>query len=237
MLGMQQIALHVALCNAALRAPAQTAMTMRLLAYDRVGDKVADKTVRFRYDPEYPKTETSFGVPQGIYRLGLSLPRYRCGAVDYLDVIPGRNRTVDESLVPAPVPAPQPFLFQGTLPQAFMYVKPAFVLFPPTVKCKGAVGTPLASNIRVEDDQDAYYAAIFPSPAVAPYRAVTVALALTSASGDQHFIRLPMQYPLPWGGWPDNVNMNITASVIDDVATDPFDTLSCPHFYKTSVSG
>ena len=73
-----------------------------------------------------------FDVSPGIFRLIIDAPKYACSRIDYLHVLNGLNRSVNETLSDDPPPAQANVsLFDGTAPPSFSYAKPTFVLFDP----------------------------------------------------------------------------------------------------------
>jgi hypothetical protein len=53
-----------------------------------------------------------------------------------------------------------PILFQGPAPASFLYAKPTLVLIDKSVACDKPVGTPVPSNVNVENDDDAFFASL-----------------------------------------------------------------------------
>ena len=86
----------------------------------------------------------------------------------------------------------------------------------------------------MERDRDGYYTWLYTDPQIDALGSVTVALRLGTTSGQFHYVRVPMQFPVPWGGWPNTIQFNVTEDQIDDLATDPTGVLLCPKLWRTS---
>src|SRR5947209_15679259 len=143
----------------------------------------------------------------------MSVPKYRCNAVDFLEVLPDHNRSMNTALADGPGNAAAPVIILGALPQSFSYVQPAVVLFPATLRCNGAVGDAQTAGIDNELEQDAYYSAIR-NPAI--YRqpvAATVAVRLQDSSGGFHYIRMPWNFGSGFT-WPSIGKLDIDDAVL-----------------------
>lgn len=235
MLGMAHVFLHVGLCNAILNAPPETEIAMRVRMSYRVGGSEVDKVFRFARG-DGPQTVVEFDVPRGEYRLQLDVPKFRCSGSDFLFMLPDRDRNISESLTDGPTPEPRPvLLMNGTAPVSFLYVKPTFVLFDKTVKCDQPVGAQLPFKNEVEYDQGSYYVALHPDPSLEPHQPVVLALRLRTPTGSAHYVRVPIAFPMQWGGWPSTIDLNVSEDMIDGLATEKVDTLLCLKFWETSV--
>jgi hypothetical protein len=171
-----------------------------------------------------------------MYALQLQAPKYGCSASDYLFFIGGQTRSITERLNDASTAAARkPMLLSGTAPQSFLYVQPTFVLFNKSqVTCNKPVGQPLPTDAVVENDQDSYYVELYADPSAA-YGSQQLALRLRTPTHQYHYVRIPIAFPAPWGGWPMNVILNITEDMVDGLATEPTDTLLCPKMWETSA--
>ncbi|MBV8198185.1 MAG: hypothetical protein JO263_08615 [Candidatus Eremiobacteraeota bacterium] len=236
MLDLAHVVLHLGFCQAISRAPAGTTVAVRVHLVDRIGRAQVDKVYRIERGDD-PGAIVEFDSAFGIYRLDVDAPRYRCSTTDYLFFIAGLNRSITETLHDAPPPAPpKPLLLSGSAPQSFLYVQPTFVLFDKgAVACNKPIPPPLPSNIVIENDQDAYYAWLYPDPASASGLPEQLTLRLRTPTHQYHYVRIPVPYPAPWGGWPDSVQFNITQDMVDDIAGDPVNTLLCPKLWRTSA--
>jgi hypothetical protein len=233
MVGLSHVILHVGLCSSAGRATPDTTIAMHVRAINRIGKSQMDKAFRFERGGETPPV-VSFDLPPGTYRLDMALPKYDCSASDFVQLLRDHDRSISENLNQGVQPPPTPMLLEGTAPTSFLYAKPTFVLFDKNTTCDKPVGDPIQARIDVENDQDAYYASLYPDASMAARGPLVVALQLGTATGEDHYIRVPMQFPAPWNGWPENVRFNVTEDELDELAGKPVDTLLCPHLLKTT---
>jgi hypothetical protein len=236
MLALAHVILHVGFCNAIARAAPTTSVALRVRLTDRIGRAQVDKVYRFeRGDDPFAVVELDSAF--GIYRLDLDVPKYRCSATDYLFFISGHDRTITANLSDAPAPPPPtPVLLSGTAPQSFLYVQPTFVLFDKSsVTCNKPVTQPLPSHIVVENDQDGYYAWFYSEPSPASSAPQLLALRLRTPTHQYHYVRIPIGFPIPWSGWPESIQFNVTEEMVDSLAGDAVDTLLCPKLWQTSA--
>lgn len=239
MVGMSHVFLHVGLCSTVARLAPDTQIAMRVGMSYRVGGAEVDKVFRFARG-DGPQTVIEFDVPRAVYHLQINIPKYGCTGSDFIDILPDRNRTITETLddgAPGTPPGATPpvELISGTAPVSFLYVKPTFVLFDKTVTCAGPVQTPIPLALTAEYDQGAYFAWLRPDSSLDSHAPVVVALRLRTTTGSAHYVRIPIQFPVPWGGWPTSNQLNITEDMIDGLATEKVDTLLCLKFWVTSV--
>jgi hypothetical protein len=183
--------------------------------------------------PDGAEAIVEFDTAPGFYRLDVTAPKYGCGTSDVLYFIPGHTRSIAEQLDTVR-PSPQaPVLLSGTAPQSMLYANPTIVAFDKTAAaCGKPIPQPLSTvRVTVENDQDAYYAAIFnEDPERAP-GSEQLALRLQTATHQHHYVRLPIDYPTP----PAITTLNVTDDMVDALATEPVDTLLCPKMWKTSA--
>ena len=233
MLPFAHVVLHVALCKAIARTAPQTNVTMYVKVLDHVGDPLVKKTFTFERGEDNHKL-VEFDAPQGALGLQVSVPKYHCAAQDYLGLLSGRSRNINETLVYG-IPAPtQPMLMEGTAPPSFLYVQPTYVVVDKSTKCNAPIGQQYPLKITVENDQDAYYAWIYPDATLYQHP-VQLALRVATATGEYHYIRVPIPFPVPWGGWPNDVMFSLQEGVIDNLATQPINVLLCPKLYETRI--
>ncbi len=235
MLALAHVILHVGLCGAIARAAPGTPVELRVHLSDRTGRLQVNRVFRIERgdeDEAIVELDSAFGI----YGLDLEAPKYRCATSDYLFFIAGHDRSISEKLSDAPVPRPpRPVLLSGTAPQSFLYVQPTFVLFDKSqVTCNKPVPTPLSTQILVENDQDAYYAWLTSDPSASP-GTQQLALRLRTPTHQYHFVRVPIPFPIPWTGWPQSIQFNVTEDMLDALAGDPVDTLLCPKLWQTSA--
>jgi hypothetical protein len=235
MVGMAHVFLHVGLCNAIANTPPDTQIAMRVKMSYAVGGAQIDKVFRFARGDE-PQTVVEFDVPRGEYRLQLDVPKYGCSGSDYLFMLPDRDRNIAETLKDGPATEPPPgLLMDGTAPISFLYTKPTFVLFDKSVACNQPVTPPLPFESEVEYDQGSYYVRLHPDASLEPHQPVVVALRLRTPTGSAHYVRIPIAFPMRFGGFPNSIELNVSEDMIDGLATEKLDTLLCLKFWETSV--
>lgn len=202
---------------------------------DRIGRPQVDRVFRVpRGDGSNAVVE--FDSDFGMYRIDIEAPKYRCSATDYLFFISGHDRSISEQLVDGSAAPRQPVILAGTAPQSFLYVQPTFALFDKAaVACKKPVVQPLAEDIRVENDQDAYYVWLYPGAGGVGSSPQTLALRLRTPTHQYHYVRLPVPFPVPWSGWPQSIQFNVTEDMVDGLAGEAVDTLLCPKLWETSA--
>ncbi|HVA33513.1 MAG TPA: hypothetical protein VNG31_05160 [Candidatus Baltobacteraceae bacterium] len=232
---MAHVMLHVGLCAAIQRVHSQTTVAMRVRLTDRAGRKQVDRT--FRIEPDYgTQALVEFDSQFGAYRLDVDAPKYGCSTSDYLFFIAGHSRSVTETLGTTP-PTPQvPVLLSGTAPQSFLYVHPTYVLFDKSaMACNKPVANPLPTHVTVENDQDAYYATLYNDDPMRAPGSQLLALRLQTPTHQYHYVRIPLPFPMQTGNWPAVVTLNIDDGMVDELATEPIDTLLCPKMWQTSA--
>lgn len=236
MIGIAHAVLHVNLCTAIARTAPQTVVAMRVRLVDHRGTPQVQREFRFeRGDDDNPKI-VEFDAPQGTYRLDLTVPRYGCSASQFLTFMPDLSRSINVALDSAAAPPGQPLLIDGKSPQSFLYVAPAFVLLDKaTAVCNKPIGELVPFDVTVENDQDAYYATLNPNPSLAARGPLQLALRLRTPTHQYHYVRVPIPFPMEWGGWPSNVQFDVTQDEIDALASQPVDTLLCLHLWETKV--
>ena len=161
-LALSHVILHLGFCSAIARVAPTTTVALHVRMADRIGRVQVDRVYRVERGDE-AEAVVEFDSAFGIYSLAVDAPKYRCSASDYLFFIAGHDRSVTEKLSDAPTPPSRPVLLSGTAPQSFLYVAPTFVLFDKSqVACNKTLPQPLSANIVVENDQDGYYAWLYP---------------------------------------------------------------------------
>ncbi|MDP9025695.1 MAG: hypothetical protein M3N13_10020, partial [Candidatus Eremiobacteraeota bacterium] len=208
MVGFAHIVLHVSLCNAIARAAPQTTIPMKVRLTDHTGRQILETTQRVdRGDGNVRLIE--FEAPRGNFRMQISAPSYRCNSLDYVSILSEHNRSIAETLSDGPAPQTQPLLLEGTAPPSFLYVAPTFVMLDKNLPCKGPIEDPLPSHIVVENDQDAFYVWMYSDPSIAARGSVQIALRLATVTGEYHYIRIKVPFPVPWSGFPSNIQFNV----------------------------
>ena len=126
-------------------------------------------------------------------------------------------------------------MVSGSAPQSFLYVAPTFVVFDKSqTACNKPLPAAIPTEVSVENDQDAFYASLLPDPSAAP-NSQQLALRLRTPTHQYHYVRLPVPFPVPWGGWPTSITIDVTEDMVDSLASDPVDTLLCPKMWRTSA--
>jgi hypothetical protein len=235
MLSLAHVILHVGFCNAILHAAPGTTVALHVHLSDRTGRLQSDHDYRIEHGDD-PEAIVEFDSAFGLYRIDLVAPKYHCSTTDYLFFIAGSDRSVTEKLNDAPAPAPpKPVLLSGTAPQSFLYVAPTFVLFDKSqTACNKPLPQPLPAQIEVENDQDGYYAKLY-ADASAVAGSQQLALRLRTPTHQYHYVRVPIPFPVPWTGRPETIQFNVTQDMVDDLATQPVDTLLCPKLWRVSA--
>jgi hypothetical protein len=234
MLGMAHVILHLGLCNSMLKLRPQTTIPIQVRIIDKIGRPHLDKTFRVERGYE-PTGVVEFNSPPGEYQMQIKAPKFACNAMDYVYFIPDHDRVISEQLVDGPAPQTEPMLLEGTAPPSFLYVAPTYVLFDKTTQCNKPVGDPIPVHMVVENDQDSFYIWLYPDASLYARGPEILAMQLQTSTGEDHYIRLKVPFPLPWHGFPDTVSFNVTEDVIDSVATSPTGVLLCPKLYETSA--
>ena len=235
MVALSHVILHLGLCSSVAKLKPETTIAIHVHATDRRDQVIVDRNFRVeRGDDEQRVVE--FDIPWGIYRLEASVPKYNCNAADYFSFLNEHDRSITETLADGAAPPTMPMLLDGTAPQSFLYVKPTFVLFDKNaVACDKPVPDPLPSHIVVENDSDAYYAWLYNDVALPPGTVPLLALRLKTPTHQYHYVRIPIPVQLRWGGWPSSVQFEVSEDMVDELASDPVDTLLCPKLWSTSA--
>ena len=251
------IFLHMNLCAAVVHAAERAPVPVRVRLIDRVDGVEFEKTIHVdRRDASQAVVE--FDVHRGIFRLRIDAPSVNCNASDFLDFMPNSNRTITETLEPGPLAPTEPVtLLDGTAPVSFLYTKPTFAFFAPGLACDKPITTPLVVKSNVEYDQGAFHVWLYPGsfpafatptpptpePNASPSsifaseaalaNSIAVTLRLRTPTGQAHYVRVPIVFPLPWRGWPSHVQFNVSEELIDRLATEKPDVLLCTKLSRT----
>jgi len=228
------IVLHLALCSAMMQGPQTAQETVHVKLLDRINKPHLNRDFTFE---RYSNGGTvEFDAPQGLYQMQIYSPQLPCAAVDWLFVIAGHDRTISEQLTQIPPPVPHPMLITGTAPQSFLYLQPSYVLFPMNeVACDKPVPDPLPARITIEDDQDSFYIWMYSDPTLVAKAPLQLALQLQTPTGDYHYIRLKVPFPVPWQGMPYTIQFNVSEGEVDWLAGQPTGVLLCPRLFRTSA--
>jgi hypothetical protein len=230
---LSHVILHLGLCSSVAKLKPETTIAIHVHATDKRDQVIVDRNFRVeRGDDEQRVVD----IPWGIYRLEASVPKFNCNAADYFSFINEHDRSISETLADGPAPPTTPMLLDGTAPQSFLYVKPTFFLFDQSaVACNKPLPDPLPSHIVVENDSDAYYAWLYNDVALPAGAIPLLALRLKTPTHQYHYVRLPIPVQLRWGGWPSSIEFTVTEDMVDELASEPVDTLLCPKLWSTSA--
>lgn len=235
-MALSHIVMHFALCNAAARLGPQAELPVHITVTDKINRDIIDQDAKvLRYEGNTSSAE--FDIPWGIYRATVQMRAGRtlCSAVQYFSVLIDHNRSVTVHLQDGKALQPVPTLIQGTAPFSYAYVNPTVLVFGKDTKCNGPVGTPIDAGIEQDNDSDAYYAYVYPTPALARAGSITVALRMTDSQGGYHYLRVPGNFLTMSGTWPSSGTINVSEDVVDFVQDKPEDTLLCPREYETET--
>lgn len=235
MVALSHVILHLGLCSSVAKLKPETTIAIHVHATDKRDQVIVDRTFRVeRGDDEERVVE--FDIPWGIYRMEASVPKFNCNAAEYFSFLAEHDRSITETLADGGAPTTTPMLLDGTAPQSFLYVKPTFVLFDKNVvACNKPLPDPLPSHIVVENDSDAYYAWLYNDAPLPPGTVPLLALRLKTPTHQYHYVRLPIPVELRWGGWPGSIEFTVTEDMVDELASEPVDTLLCPKLWSTSA--
>jgi hypothetical protein len=234
MLALSHVILHLGLCSAVAKLPPETTIAIHVHATDRADQVAVDRTFRTeRGDDEDRVVE--FDIGQGTFKMEAAIPKYGCSAVQYFSFLPELNRSVTMSLIPAAGQVAPSMLLDGTAPQSFLYVKPTFVLFDKnTVACGKPITDPLPSHIDVDNADDSYYASFYPDVTLPPGAVPLLAIRLKTPTHQYHYVRVPVPVPMRASGWPARITFTVNQDMVDELASDPVDTLLCPKLWSSS---
>jgi hypothetical protein len=231
---LSHVILHLALCGPVAKLPPEAVVAIHVRAVDRRDQVQVDRTFRMeRGDDEQRIVE--FDIPWGIYRVDSSVAKYGCSAKNYFSFLPEHDRSIAQTLVTGPAPDTTPMLLDGAAPESFLYVKPTFVLFDKgAAACGKPIPDPLPSHIDVDNGSDAFYATLYPDAPLPAGAVPMLALRLKTPTHQYHYVRLPIPVQLAWGGWPSSIQFTVTEDMVDQLASEPVDTLLCPKLWETS---
>jgi hypothetical protein len=234
-MALSHVILHVGLCSAIARASESTRFDLQLRLVDLRGNVRLTRGFRIeRGDDDAPKI-VEFDIAPGTYGLSAVVPKYGCSASDFITILDGHDRSVNETLASGSPRPPKTLLISGSSPQSFLYVNPTFVLLNKnTSACNKPTVDFVPLQVSVENDQDAYYAALDTNPSGIS-GPVQLALRLKTPTHQYHYIRVPLPFPPSWGGWPEMVHFDVTQGEVDDLATEPVNTLLCLKLWETKV--
>lgn len=229
------VILQIALCSAALHAAPESQITVNVHAVDRTTRLTVDRTFSVERGYE-PKKVEELDLQWAVYRMRVTVPKYRCAADAYVVALPDTTRTMTVNLNDGDAKTPPPtMMVAGKAPESFLYAKPTYVLLEKNAAvCDKPIAPLLPMKIEVENDPDGYYAALYPDPSM-PHTATQLAMRLTTAAHQYHYVRIPLGFVTDWRGWPQTIQFNVSEGMIDELAGKPVDTLLCPKLWETSA--
>lgn len=231
--GLAHVVLHLALCGPIARLNSQTTFATHVRMGHPLGAPPIDRT--FSIERGYgDEAMVEFDAPQGLYRLQVSAPKYGCSASDFVGLLPDRIRNIKARLQGGAAAEAPVLLFSGTWPMAFSYSQPEFVSVDRGALCNKPIPNVTPLRGAIDNEQDAYYAQLYRENAAVGSQILV--LKLRTPTSEYHYVRVPLPFPEPPNTWPSFYTMNFPEDYIDTLATEPIDTLLCPHLLKTSVS-
>lgn len=233
MAALAHVVMHLSLCASMAHAPSGAPFHVTMHAQDRTGRLQWNREWTVPHG-ESDEVSVEFEAPQGMYRVSIAAPKYRCSAGDYLVFAADTNRNIKETLQPGPPQWREVTLLWGKAPQSFLYQQPGFVLLDSKTKCNAEVDKTLPADLTVEYDPSSFYIWLYRTPSQ-PLNSALLAMKVESATGDDQYVSLKYNVPMPWDGWPVTIEMNLPEGVFDSLATDPKGVLLCPKLYKTSA--
>lgn len=233
-MALSHIVMHVVLCSAASRLRS-TDLPVHVEVIDRIKRDAVDRD--FRVVREYGETSSiEFDIPWGTYRATATarIGKTSCEGTLFFSVLSGHDRTITVQLQDHPVQTYAPTIIMGSAPLSFSYVEPTVLVLAGSTKCGTPVGDPLSVDIRQTNNADGYYAEVYPDPSLArtPY---VVAVRLKDAQGGYHYVRVPGDFLGISRGWPSQGQFDINDGFIGWVASQPEDTLLCPHLKEATT--
>jgi hypothetical protein len=232
--GLSHVALQLALCGAAAKAPPDTPEPVHVRMGYRVGEPEFEKTFVV-HAGDGPDAFVEFDIRGGLYRMTVDATKLGCTATRFVRVLPAQNRKIVATLVDGPPAPTRPqMLMEGMAPMSFLYTKPTYVLIDKAVGCDQPVGTPAIAPIDYEYDQGAYYLWMYGDASMAT-TAPTIALRLRTPTGLKHYVRVPVPYDPIGGAFPPDLRFDMTEDMLDEIATEKTDTLLCPKLWSTSA--
>lgn len=114
-------------------------------------------------------------------------------------------------------------------------MQPAPILFDGNAECDEPVSAPLPIHSSVEYDRDSFYASVYADGSRTEKGALTMALRLVTPAGSQRYVYLPLPFPIPWGGWPIALHVDVTGAMLEDLNALPATWLVCGHLLLTGA--
>lgn len=235
-MALSHIVMQLVLCKAAAQLKTRGDLPVRVSVVDKVNHHLVDETVHVAASGAADDT-LEFDIPWGIYLAQASLHtgRTTCARSQFFSVLPGHNRELKIQLQDGLTGTPVPVIINGDLPSEFAYVQPTVLIFGKGAKCDAPIGTPLDVDIDQQNDDQAYYASVYPNAALMQNMPAVPVLRLTDSSGGYHYLKMPSNF-LEFGRRrPSQDQLDVKDGLIDFIAGKPEDTLLCMPGYETTT--
>lgn len=235
-MALSHIVMHVVLCSASARLKTQTNVPVHVTVLDKVNHHLVDQTVRVARTGA-ADSSTEFDIPWGLYlaQASMHVGGTTCSQSQFFSVLPNHDRELTVNLQNGNVGTLVPTIIYGDIPTEFSYVEPQVVLFGKDTKCDEPLGTPLDVKIDQQNDGQAYYASVYPTPALLQNMPVTPAIKLKDSSGGYHYVRMPKNFVSISHRMPGLNELDIKDDLVQFIAGKPEDTLLCMRGYETTT--
>lgn len=235
-MALSHIVMHLALCSSAAGLKTQTSVPVHVVVVDKVNHHLVNQTVRVATSGAADST-TEFDIPWGLYLAEASVRsgRASCSAAQFFNVLRDHDRQVTVHLQNGFAAPPVPVIINGDVPAEFSYADPEIVIFGKDAKCDAPVGDPIAATIDQQDDDQAYYATVYPSAVLEQNAPVTPAIKLKDSAGGYHYLKMPKNFIDFASRRPSIAELDIKDELIDFIAGKPEDTLLCFRGYETTT--
>jgi hypothetical protein len=235
-MALSHIVMHLTLCTAAARLKNQSSLPVHVTVVDKIDRRLVDETVRVATSGAADST-AEFDIAWGMYLAHASMRagNAQCEGSQFFSVIADHNRQLTMKLQNTVTPMPVPVIIQGDVPAEYSYTQPEIVVFGKGAKCDAPIGTPLDAAIDQEDDDQAFYATLYPTGPIVQNAPVTPALKLKDSVGGYHYIKIPNNFVEFGGRRPGQAQFDVTDDLIQFVAGKPEDTLLCFRIYETTT--
>lgn len=235
-MALSHIVMHLVLCSASARLKTQADLPVHVTVLDKVNHHLVDQVVRVSRTGAADGT-AEFDVPWGLYLAQASLRAggTTCSESQFFSVLPNHNRELTVHLQNGNVGTLVPTIIYGDIPSEFSYVEPQVVLFGKDTKCDEQIGTPIDAKIDQQNDDQAYYASVYPTPALVQNMPVTPAIRLKDSSGGYHYLRMPANFIGFTHRMPGLNELDIKDELVQFIAGKPEDTLLCMRGYETTT--
>lgn len=233
---LSHIVMHLTLCSAAARMKNQSSLPVHVVVVDKIDRRLVDKTVRVATSGA-ADSAAEFDIAWGVYQAHASVRAgaVQCSGSQFFSVIADHNRQLNMKLQNSIAGMPVPVIIQGDVPAEYSYTQPEVVLFGKDTKCGAAIGSPIDASIDQEDDDQAFYASVYPTNSLMQSAPVTPALKLKDSVGGYHYVKVPNDFIEFRTRRPGLAELDIKDELIQFIADKPEDTLLCLRTYETTT--